>query len=187
MNKIRLKELFSIFLRIGGFTFGGGYAMLPLIEKEFVEDKKLLSEDEFIDIIAIVQGIPGIIAINSSLFIGYKLRGIFGALISALAMSLPSIVIIISIAQLLLNLKDNSVLNSLFTGIRSAVVVLIFWAGYRMGKKAINNYTSILYTFGMLVGVLYFKISPIILIIIAGVIGAISSINETRESGNGTN
>jgi len=181
MKKIKLRELFTTFMRIGGFTFGGGYAMIPLIEKELVEEKKLLTEEEFIDIIAVVQGIPGVVAINSSLFIGYKLRGILGALISALGISLPSVLIILSIAQLLLNLQENQWVEALFKGVRSAVVVLIFWAGYKMSKKAIINYTSLIYTFAMILGILVFKFHPILLIGLAGVVGIMTSINETKE------
>lgn len=174
-KKIGLIELFLLFLRIGGFTFGGGYAMLPLIEKEMVMDKKLLTEQEFLDIIAVIQGIPGIIAVNSSLFIGYKLRGIPGALFAVTGMSLPSILIISLIAQTLLNIRGNSMVISIFLGIRACVVVLIFWAGFRMSKKAIIDKTSYLYTLGMIVGLMLLKIHPIIMIILAGVIGIITN------------
>lgn len=173
MQKIPLRDLFTIFLRIGGFTFGGGYAMLPLIERELVEERKWLQETEFIDIIAVVQGIPGIIAINSSLFIGYKLRGIRGALTAAAGISLPSIIIISLIAQVLLDLQYNPVITAIFTGIRACVVALIFWAGYKMGKKAIINASSLLYTALMIIGMLVFKIHPIALIILSGLIGVI--------------
>jgi len=186
MKQIKLRELFSTFMRIGRFTFGGGYAMIPLIEKELVEQKGLLTEEEFIDIIAVVQGIPGVIAVNSSLFIGYKLRGILGALTSVLAISLPSILIILSIAQLLLNLQGNQWVEALFKGVRSAVVVLIFWAGYKMSKKAIVNYSSLIYTLGVVLGILVFKLHPIVLIGFAGIIGMITSITKTKEYNDDT-
>lgn len=186
MEKIRLRDLFYIFLRIGGFTFGGGYAMLPLIEKELVEERKWLTEKEFLDIFAVIQGIPGIIAVNSSLFIGYKLRGIPGALTSVMGISLPSIIIITLIAQSLLNLQYNPYVNAIFTGIRAAVVVLIFWAGFKMGKKAIIDYKSIFYTVGMMAGLLFFNIHPIILIGLAGIIGIIHN-QVTKEKTYDTN
>ncbi len=173
--KIRLVDLFLIFLRIGGFTFGGGYAMLPLIEKELVEERKLLTDQEFLDIIAVIQGIPGIIAVNSSLFIGYRLRGITGALTAALGISLPSVIIISLIARTLLTIQNNPQVISVFTGIRACVVVLILWAGLRMGKKAIYNPFSLLYTIGMIIGMLYFNVHPIFLIILAGLTGILTS------------
>jgi chromate transporter len=185
--KIRLIDLFLIFLRIGGFTFGGGYAMLPLIEKELVEERKLLTDQEFLDIIAVIQGIPGIIAFNSSLFIGYRLRGIIGALTAATGISLPSIVIISLIAKTLLTIQNNPQVISVFTGIRACVVVLIFWAGLRMGKKAIDNSFSLLYTLGMIIGMLFFNIHPIFLIIMAGLIGILIHGKEMRLKDNATN
>lgn len=184
MEDIKLSKLFRIFLEVGGFTFGGGYAMLPILEKELVEKKEWLSDEEFLDIFAIVQGIPGIIAINSSLFIGYKLRGILGALTAVSGISLPSIVIISLITEPLLNLQQNQYVTGIFMGIRVCVVILIFWAGFKMGKKAILRYTSILYTLAMLIGILYFDLSPIILIIAAGIIGLIT--NQDKEYNDDT-
>ncbi len=179
-NTIGLIDLFILFLKIGGFTFGGGYAMLPLIEKELVEDRKLLNNQEFLDIIAIVQGIPGIIAVNSSLFIGYKLRGIPGALFSVLGITLPSIIIISMIAQTLLNVRDNPIVISVFSGIRACVVVLIFWAGFKMSKKAMINIKSYFYTVAMVVGMMILKIHPVILIALSGIIGILIN-KESKE------
>ena len=184
MGKIKFSQLFRIFLEVGGFTFGGGYAMLPLLETELVEEREWLSNEEFLDIFAIVQGIPGIIAINSALFIGYKLRGVLGALTAVTGISLPSIVIISLITEPLLNLQHNQYVSGIFMGIRVCVVVLIFWAGFKMGKKAIIEAKSILYTLGMLIGILYFDLSPIILIAAAGIIGLI--VNRDKEYNNDT-
>ena len=178
MENITLRKLFRIFLEVGGFTFGGGYAMLPILETELVAEKEWLTDEEFLDIFAIVQGIPGIIAINSSLFIGYKLKGILGALTAVAGISLPSIVIITLITEPLLNLEYNQYISGIFMGIRVCVVVLIFWAGFKMGQKSIKNYQSILYTIGMLIGVRYLDLSPIILIIAAGLIGIFTTRDE---------
>jgi chromate transporter len=173
MEKIKLQNLFRIFLEIGGFTFGGGYAMLPLLEIELVDKQEWLTDEEFLDIFAIVQGIPGIIAINSALFIGYKLRGVLGALTAVTGISLPSIIIISLITEPLLNLEHSYYVSGIMMGIRTCVLVLILWAAYKMGKKAIIEPTSIFYTIGMVVGILYFNLSPIILIVLAGLIGLI--------------
>lgn len=186
MQNIKLRELFYIFLRIGGFTFGGGYAMLPLIEKELVDEKKYLTDQEYLDILAVVQGIPGVIAINSSLFIGYKLRGVAGALSAVAGISLPSVIIITLIANPLVAMQNNPLITHIFKGIRACVVVLIFWAGFRMGKKAIINYTSLLYTFGMIIGMLFLEVHPIILIALAGVIGILTN-RKVKEKEYDTN
>ena len=184
MEDIKYSKLFRIFLEVGGFTFGGGYAMLPLLETELVEKREWLTNEEFLDIFAIVQGIPGIIAINSALFIGYKLKGILGALTAVAGISLPSIVIISLITEPLLNLQHNQHVSGIFMGIRVCVVVLIFWAGFKMGKKAIIEYKSIFYTLGMLIGILSFDLSPIILIAAAGIIGLITT--RDKEYNNDT-
>ncbi|MGM0502875.1 MAG: chromate transporter, partial [Bacillota bacterium] len=112
------------------------------------------------------------------------LKGILGALTAVTGISLPSIVIISLITEPLLNLQHNQYINGVFMGIRVCVVVLIFWAGFKMGKKAIIEARSILYTLGMLVGVLYFNLSPIVLIAVAGVIGLI--INRDKEYNHDT-
>ena len=100
-------EAFGIFFKIGAFTIGGGYAMVPLIENEIVTKRNWISKDDFIDLLAIAQSAPGILAVNISIFIGYKLRGIWGSLVTALGTVLPSFVIILAIAMFFHNFKDN--------------------------------------------------------------------------------
>ncbi|MFW6238410.1 MAG: chromate transporter [Halanaerobiales bacterium] len=173
MNIKRLRTLFIIFFRIGGFTIGGGYAMLPLIERELVIERGWLTEEEFLDIFAIIQGIPGVIAVNSSLYIGYKLEGIPGALSAGAGMSLPPVLIIFLIIRLFFQARGLPLFEAFFSGIRASVVVLIFWAGYRMARKALISRRSIFYTLGMIVGLKVFNLHPIILIIMAGVAGLI--------------
>ncbi|MFW5999577.1 MAG: chromate transporter [Halanaerobiaceae bacterium] len=182
MNKKRLRDLFIIFFRIGGFTIGGGYAMLPLIERELVLERGWLSEKEFLDIFAIIQGIPGVIAVNSALYIGYKLEGISGAISAGAGMSLPPVLIIFLVIRLFFQARGLPVFEAFFSGIRSCVVVLIFWAGYRMGKKAVVSGKSIFYTLGMIVGLEVFNLHPIILIIIAGLAGLIFAEGEEKKT-----
>ena len=129
-------EAFGIFFKIGAFTIGGGYAMVPLIENEIVTKRNWISKDDFIDLLAIAQSAPGILAVNISIFIGYKLRGIRGSLVTALGTVLPSFVIILAIAMFFHNFKDNPIVERIFKGIRPAVVALIAAPTFSMAKSA---------------------------------------------------
>ena len=126
-------ESFGIFFKIGAFTIGGGYAMVPLIENEIVTKRKWIAQDDFIDLLAISQSAPGILAVNISIFIGYKLRGIRGSIVTALGTILPSFIIILTIALFFHNFKDNPIVERIFKGIRPAVVALIAAPTFTMG------------------------------------------------------
>lgn len=134
-------EAFSIFFKIGAFTIGGGYAMVPLIENEIVTKRNWIAKEDFIDLLAISQSAPGILAVNISIFIGYRLRGIRGSIITALGTILPSFLIILAIALFFHNFKDNTIVERIFKGIRPAVVALIAAPTFSMAKSArINRY-----------------------------------------------
>ena len=107
-------EAFGIFFKIGAFTIGGGYAMVPLIENEIVTKRKWIAQEDFIDLLAISQSAPGILAVNISIFIGYKLRGIRGSIITALGTILPSFIIILAIALFFHSFKDNPIVERIF-------------------------------------------------------------------------
>ena len=140
-------EAFGIFFKIGAFTIGGGYAMVPLIENEIVTKRNWISKDDFVDLLAISQSAPGILAVNISIFIGYKLRGIRGSLVTALGTVLPSFIIILAIAMFFHNFKDNPIVERIFKGIRPAVVALIAAPTFSMAKSAkVNRYTIYLVT-----------------------------------------
>ena len=129
-------QAFSIFFKIGMFTIGGGYAMVPLIEEEVVNKRKWIAKDDFIDLLAISQTSPGILAVNISIFIGYRLKGIRGSIITALGTVLPSFLIILAIALFFHSFKDNTVIERIFKGIRPAVVALIAAPTFSMAKSA---------------------------------------------------
>ncbi|MHB9056035.1 MAG: chromate transporter [Paludibacteraceae bacterium] len=129
-------QMFTTFVRIGTFTIGGGYAMIPLIQKEVVERKKWMDAREFIDMLAMAQSAPGVIAINTAIFIGYKIKGFKGSLVTTLGSALPSFIIILLIAMTFTNFKDNIVVEKIFKGIRPAVVALIAAPLYNMSKSA---------------------------------------------------
>ncbi|MBQ8225349.1 MAG: chromate transporter [Bacteroides sp.] len=129
-------EAFKIFFKIGAFTIGGGYAMVPLIENEIVDKRHWLGREDFVDLLAISQSAPGILAVNISIFIGYRLKGVFGSIVTALGTVLPSFLIILAIALFFHNFKDNAVVEKIFKGIRPAVVALIAAPTFSMAKSA---------------------------------------------------
>ncbi|MBO4984709.1 MAG: chromate transporter [Bacteroides sp.] len=129
-------EAFKIFFKIGAFTIGGGYAMVPLIENEIVDKRHWLGREDFVDLLAISQSAPGILAVNISIFIGYRLKGVPGSIVTALGTVLPSFLIILAIALFFHNFKDNAVVEKIFKGIRPAVVALIAAPTFSMAKSA---------------------------------------------------
>lgn len=131
---MKKRNLFFTFLKIGAFTFGGGYAMAALLEHEFVEKKKWISKEEFMDMVAIAESTPGPVAINSATFIGYKTEGVLGALLAAVAVSIPSFVIIYLISLVFDCFLSLSYVAYAFKGIQVGVVYLIFSAGIKMAK-----------------------------------------------------
>ena len=132
-----LFDLFYIFARIGGFTFGGGYAMLPMLQKEVVEKRKWATQDELMDYYAIGQCTPGIIAVNVATFVGTRLRGFWGALFATLGVITPSIIIIMIIAAFISGFQDIEIVTHAFNGIRAAVVALILSSVIKLSKKSI--------------------------------------------------
>lgn len=184
-----MKELINLFLtfaKIGGFTFGGGYAMLPMLKKEVVESKHWATEEELLDYYVVGQCTPGVIAINTSTFIGYKIKGIFGGIAATLGMVFPSIVIITVIALFLKNFADIEIVKYAFAGIRVCVSVLIFDATVSIGRKSINSIFSAI-IFAVIALISFFTdISAIILVISSAVAGIILS-KFTEEKGGSKN
>ena len=135
-------QLFLIFLKIGGFTFGGGYAMIPLIEYETAERRHLVEKEEISDIVAIAESTPGPIAINSATFVGYRTAGVLGAAAATLGVVLPSFVIILVIAFFLRRVMDYPVVQYAFFGIRAGVLALIVKAVVSFWKRAEHNVFS---------------------------------------------
>ena len=168
-----LAEVFITFFKIGIFTLGGGYAMIPLIEEEVVNRHRWVSKEELLDLIAIAQSCPGVFAINIATFIGYKLNKERGAIVSAAGTALPSFLIILIIAMFFHQFEDNRVVAAMFRGIRPAVVALIAVPTFNLGKQAqLNKYTIwIPIVSALLIWLL--GVSPIWIIILAGIGGYI--------------
>ena len=170
-----LLELFIIFFKLGLFTFGGGYAMIPTIKEIIIEKKKWISDDELLDIIAVSESTPGPIAINLATYIGYTKRGILGSIFSTLGVSLPSLIIIFVISLFFKQFMEIKYVAYAFKGIKCAVALLIIFSGIDMLKKSkrnIFNYIVITLVFLlMIIFELFGGISSIFLILIGGIIG----------------
>lgn len=170
-----LWELFSAFFRIGAFTFGGGYAMLSLIQKEVVETKKWATDEEVLDYYAVAQCTPGVIAVNTATFVGYKQKGIFGAIAATFGVVLPSLIIITIIATALQNFMQYKIVQHIFAGIRVAVAVLIINAVITMGKKAIvDRLCAALAVFAFAVSVIFPSVSPVFIVLAAALTGIVT-------------
>ncbi len=166
-------ESFRTFFKIGMFTLGGGYAMIPLIEEEVVNRHKWVTKDEMLDLIAIAQSCPGVFAINISIFIGYKLQKTQGAIATALGTALPSFLIILAIAIFFHHFEDNKIIAAMFKGIRPAVVALIAVPTFNLAKQAKLNKFTVWIPVVSALFIWLLGVSPIWIIIIAGIGGYI--------------
>lgn len=166
-----LWELFATFFKIGAFTFGGGQAMIPIIQHEVCDKKKWVPEEEIIDVLVLAQSVPGVIAVNSATLIGYRLKGMRGALVATLGVVLPSFIIILTLANFILMYSHTEIMTKLFTGIRAMVVALMAVAVYKLGKSCINDLTKLIIAIIVLVLALVLNINPIWFIIAGGVSG----------------
>jgi len=169
--------LFWTFCRIGGLTFGGGYAMLPMLEKEVVERHHWTTQEQLLDYFAIGQCTPGIIAVNTATFIGYNLKGVLGAIVATLGVIFPSFVIISLISALLDNFAHIAWVQHAFNGISVAVCALILQAVIKLMKSSIKSIKNImgvaLFAVAFLL-ILIFDISPVILVVAAALVGILA-------------
>ena len=169
-----LLDLFCTFFRIGLFTFGGGYAMLPLLQREIVEKKKLATEEELLDYFAVGQCTPGIIAVNTATFVGFKEKKLSGAIFATLGIVAPSLVIITIIAALLSNFAHIAAVQNAFAGIRVAVCVLILNSIVKLWKKSVVDKLTFVVFLAVFVGsVLLGSVSPVAFIVAAAVLGIV--------------
>ena len=160
-------QLFWSFFKIGAFTLGGGYVMIPLIEQEIVGRRRWITAEEFTETLALAQSAPGPIAINSAVFVGFKMRGIKGVLASVFGTVIPSFTIILVIAMFFSDIRDNEVVARIFKGLRPAVVAMIAVSFLQMLKKKGFAWHFTLISLLAAAAVFLLKISPIIIILIA--------------------
>lgn len=169
----KVLEMFISFFKIGAFTFGGGYAMIPLIEEEVVKNKKWLEKEEFMDILVVSQSLPGALAVNCSIFLGYKIGGFIGAIMALLAVILPSFSIIIIIAAFFMQFRNNYYVNAAFKGITAAVPMLVLVGAISLSKGLEKNKITVLTIIIALIALTFFDIHPIIVIIASAIYGII--------------
>lgn len=181
MSKIKLNlELFWSFFKIGGMTFGGGLTMLPMLEHELVQKKQWVSEEELLDCYAIGQCTPGIIAVNTATFVGYKKNKISGGIFATLGMIFPSIMIITIIAMFLKNFMDNIWFQHALQGVRGVVCALLCNTVINLCKKSLkNHFTELVFLAVLLLG-FFTKIPTIILVLLAAAAGIIADLIKEK-------
>ena len=176
---------FLTFLKIGLFTIGGGYAMIPLIEREVVERHKWLSKEDFLDIMSLSQALPGVFAVNFSIYIGNRLKGPKGSLALAAGIILPRFVIILLIAMLFSAFADNKIVEAIFKGIRPAVVALIAVPCISLGKAARITLANVWFPIAVAIAIAVVGISPVYIIIAVATGGFLYGRYFSEPSGRG--
>lgn len=178
----KLWELYVTFLRVGGLTFGGGMAMLPMLKKEVIEKKGWTSEEDLLDIYAIGQCTPGIIAVNTATFIGQKCGGISGGIVATLGLVFPSVVIISILAGLISNFADLAWVKNAFAGIQVCVCVLIFNAVLKLLKKSVVDKRTAAIFGVVLLGGVFLKLSPVWFVVGSALTGILLKNLEAKKA-----
>ena len=173
-------QIFLVFAKIGAFTIGGGYAMLPVIQNEITK-RGWLKEEDFIDIMALAQSAPGILAVNISIFAGYKIRGTKGSIVATLGSITPSFLIILAIAMLITGYQDNPTVVSIFKGIRPAVVALIAGPMVQMARRSNKKWWAWLLSGAVLALVAFLDISPIYILLVVIISAAAISWRNIKQ------
>lgn len=167
----KLLELFLAFARVGVLTFGGGYAMIPILEREIVERHGWESSEKLMDYYAVGQCTPGIIAVNTATFVGYDVAGVPGGIVATLGIVFPSLVIITVIAGVLTNFADIPAVKSAFAGIRVCVCVLLFNAVVKLWKKAVPDKAALALCLAVFILSLFVNVSPVVYVLFCAVAG----------------
>ena len=168
---MKLLSLFLSFAKVGVMTFGGGYAMIPILDRELVDRQGWASSEELMDYYAVGQCTPGVIAVNTATFIGYKIAGPLGGIVATLGVVFPSVVIICVIAGVLTNFADIPAVKSAFTAIRVCVCVLIFNAVLKLWKGAVKDKAGLVLFLIVFILSLFFDISPVVFVVMCAVAG----------------
>ncbi len=172
-------QVFITFFKIGFFTIGGGYAMIPMIEEEVVNRHSWLSKDDFTELLTLAQTCPGVFAVNFSIFIGYRMQKTPLALVAALGAVLPSFIIILLIAMFFQQFKDIRVIAAIFAGLRPAVVALIAVPVFTLAKHMNISWRGSIIPIIVAIMIAWFGFSPILIILFAGIVGYI--LGKVRE------
>ena len=181
-----LLEMYWKFFKMGAVTFGGGYAMLPILRREIVENSRWMEEEDILDYYALSQGLPGIIAINTGVFIGYHHKKTPGAIAAALGVVSPSVIIITLIAFLMAGFQDNPYVKHALSAISVCVVALILDSVISMWKKSVKDALCLAICLAVLAISLFTKISPVLVVIACAVVGIVArSVQRARKAGEG--
>lgn len=170
----QLFEMFLTFTKVGVMTFGGGYAMLPILQRELVDSKHWTTEEDLMDCYAIGQCTPGVIAVNTATFIGYKLKRLPGAIVCTVGVVLPSLLIIMVVAAFIQQFTDMPAVQHAFAGIRVAVCALVLHTIIRMIKKGVTDKVTLMILILSFIFVAIWGISPVLVVLAAGLVGAIA-------------
>ena len=167
-------DLFLTFARIGAFSFGGGYAMLPMFKKELCEKKNWCTEEDILDYYAVAQCTPGVIAVNTASFVGYRKKGILGAVVATLGVAVPSVIIITLIAAFLRSLPDNPYVAHALSGIRIAVCALVTVTIFGLLRKNVSDFVTVLLSVGAFCLTAFTSLSPVIAVLAAALCGVLT-------------
>ena len=182
MGQVSLWNLFCVFAKVGAFTIGGGYAMLPLIEEEMTK-RGWISAEDIQDIIVLAQSAPGILAVNMAIYTGHKIRGLKGSIVSAVGAVLPSLIIILLIAMFFTEFKENEYVIRFFQGVRPAAIALILVPAIRMAKSGCKSWWTWLIAIASLLCVAFLQVSPIwIILVTISVAVSVSLIFQEKKS-----
>lgn len=181
MKNAKLSDLFLAFARVGVMTFGGGYAMLPMLQREIVEKRGWATDEELTDYFAIGQCTPGVIAVNTATFIGRKTAGIAGGIAATLGVVFPSLVIITLLASLLSNFAYIPAVQHAFAGVRVCVCVLIGNAVVKLWKKTVIDRSTLLIFLAVLAGSLFTGLSPAVFVVVSGLAGLAVKALEAKK------
>lgn len=179
-----LLELFIVFFKLGAFTIGGGIAMLPLLQNTLIEEKKWFTKEEFVDIVAVCQSLPGVVAINMATYVGYKKKGLIGSIVSTLGVMIPSFVLILIIAKFISSLGDSRIAMGAMAGLRAAALGMVAVALIQLVPAAIKSKWAILAAVTAFVLIAVLKVNTAYVILMFAVIGiTVTLVNSRRAVG----
>jgi chromate transporter len=177
-----LIELFIVFFKLGAFTIGGGIAMLPLLQNTLIEEKKWFSKEEFMDIVAVCQSLPGVVAINMATYVGFKKKGLIGSAVSTFGVTIPSFVMILVIAKFITSLGDNSILMGAMAGLRAAALGMVVVAVIQLMPAAIKNKWAMLAAVAAFVLIAVLKVNTAYVILLFALLGIAVSFAGSRRA-----
>ncbi len=166
-----LTELFIVFFKLGAFTIGGGIAMLPLLQNTLINEKKWFTKEEFMDIVAVCQSLPGVVAINMATYVGYKKKGLAGSVVSTFGVTIPSFIMILIIAKFITSMGDNSILMGAMAGLRAAALGLVAVAIIQLAPAAIKSKWAMLAAAGAFVLIAVLKVNTAYVILLFALLG----------------